>query len=327
MSASRTEWQKSRPQQFTFQPDGLPDVTAGAPSVVMGAPISLTRALTQYRADATVLSIGNDRQTLTLSAAIGGSTRGLIGHNGVSWLDLDQYGQFPVKVATFTSATTVRLAEPLPHDPGPGAGTLSWNLWYADFIAGEVGAAVARAVPWSVTWTQDQGADAPTRERMSDGLIAIVTRVFDTGLTHETLLHHLPYSAEQVPDRQSSFQPQIDLGLTRLKRWISARLRAAGNFVDQVAGEQFAEVHALLTEHFIIKAQILVGYTREGNPIDEAKDEFEVCMSDICWVDANGDGVVDDGETGINKAALPGNSAGALWMESGYTAPTWDPTR
>lgn len=319
-----TQFQKGQAARFFWAPDAMP---SAAPDVAFGSPISTTKTLAKLRADGAVASIGADLMTVTLSAGIGGSSRGLVGQEGAAFLDLGQAGLFPVRIAAFDSATVVRLAEPLPYAPGTGAsGTLAWNVWYADLNADEVGDAVARRIAWSIRWTETEGADHPGRLRHDRGLVDVVTVPFSTGVTNETLLALVPLLSRLVPGRQRSWMPQIDLALAELVGWLEELLPPA-RFVDMLDGTQFKLVHAQLAAHYIIRGHQSVGYSRpDVDFLADARAEFSRHAKRLRWLDADGDGVVDDGETDGSGLPAPGTPT-ALWLEDDYEATDFEDDR
>ncbi|RTL21337.1 MAG: hypothetical protein EKK55_16350 [Rhodocyclaceae bacterium] len=292
-----------------------------APDVVFGAPLSVTKTLTPLRAAGTVASVAADLRTITLNPAIGASSRGLVGDEGAAWLDLGQGGQFPVRVATFTSSTVLVLAEPLPTRPGNGTGTIHWLTYYANLTSGEVGADVARRVPWRVQWTAYEGADHQGEPRHDQGLLDVVTTPFSTGVGHEAVLDLVPMLADMVPARQRSWERQVQIALREVVGWIEEAL-PRGRFVDQLAGDQFALVHALLAAHHILQGHRSVGYRRdEVDFYADAKLEFARQAKRLRWLDGNSDGVVDEGETDVPAGAYAAVPT-SLWQESDYTDTT-----
>jgi hypothetical protein len=307
-----------QPYRFFWRATGLP---AAAPSVAFGAPVSETKVLAPLRAAATVASIAADLRTITLNPGVGGASRGLVGDEGAAWLDLGQGGQFPVRVATFTSSTVLVLAEALPYRPGTTAGTLSWLTYYADLSDAEVGEDVARRVSWSIRWTAFEGADHEGEPRHDKGLLDVVVTPFATGVGHESVLDLVPLLATMVPPRQRSWDRQVGLALRELVGWIEEVL-PRGRFVDQLAGDQFALVHALLAAHHILQGHRSVGYSRDD--VDfyaDAKLEFSRQAKRLRWLDANSNGVVDAGETDVASGAYTAAPT-SLWQETTYTDTT-----
>lgn len=324
MNRGVLHFEKGQAARFFWRPDGLP---AAAPDVVFGSPISTSKTLAKLRTDGTVASVGADLITVTLSVGIGASSRGLIGQEGMAFLDLGQAGLFPVRVAAFDSATVVRLSTRLPYAPGAGAaGSLIWNIWYADLDADEVGATVARRVPWSIRWTQSEGADHPGEPRHDRGLVDVVSVPFSTGVTDEDLLTLVPLLAQMVPPGQRSHAPQIAMAGRELVGWLEEAL-PADRFLDMVDGSQFELTHALLAAHYVLNGHRSVGYGRPD--VDFRRDaavEFNRQVKRIRWLDVDSDGVVDTGETDVGLgSAAPTPSA--YWTESTYTAPAFEEDR
>lgn len=318
------QFEKGQSARFFWTPDALP---SAAPDVVFGTPISVTKTLGKLRADAVVASIGADLLTITLDPGVGATSRGLVGQEGVAFLDLGQAGLFPVRIAAFDSATVVRLTEPLPYAPGTGAaGVLAWNIWYADLDADEVGDAVSRRVSWSIRWTEREGADHPGRLRHDRGLVDVVTVPFSTGVTNETLLTLVPLLSRLVPGRQRSWMPQIQMALAELVGWLEELLPAT-RFVDMLDGTQFGLVHAQLAAHYVLQGHRSVGYSRPDVDFQaDARAEFNRQAKRLRWLDADGDGVVDDGETDGSGHAAPGTPS-SLWQETDYVEPDYEDQR
>lgn len=309
------QFEKGQAARFFWRPSGRP---AAAPSVVFGAPINETKVLAPLRAAATVASIAADLRTVTLNPGVGAASRGLVGEEGGAWLDLGQGGQFPVRVATFTSSTVLVLAEALTNRPGTTAGTLHWLTYYADLTDEEVGDTVARRVPWSVRWTADEGEDHPGEPRHDKGLLDIVTTPFSTGVTHETLLDLVPLLASQVPSRQRSWEAQVLMALREMVGWLEEVL-PRGRFLDQLDGTQFEMAHALLTAHRVVQGHRSVGYSRpEVDFLTDAKAEFKQQAKRLRWLDANSDGLVDAGETDIGAGGVHQAAPAALWTETDF---------
>jgi len=92
-----------------------------------------------------------------------------------------------------------------------------------------------------------------------------------------------------------------------------------GRTEDDVDGPSFASVHALFTLGHILRGQAVAGYDREpGEVFGEAFAELARVLRRNPWLDADGDGVVDAGETDAELGAYGG------LVRSHVTASDWD---
>jgi len=287
---------KGKPNRFFWSPEekplNPPELSIRFPSGPQLFPLSALRA------DVAVSAVGADGQTLTLADAVGGNSRGLVGsRGGAAWLDLGSAGIFAVQVLTFTETDEVYLSEPLPHTISGASGTLSWNLWSAELTALEVGSSTLRGVPWSIDWIAYLGEDYPNGYRYEEGLLDIVRRPFETGLTGRALVERYSFLASQVPTRQSSWQIQVEDALGDLVDLIRDEL-PTGRYEDDVDGHPFQHVHSLLTLALIVQGHQLAGYDRSPTELlDQADDALQrILKRGLPWVDINDDGVVDDNE-------------------------------
>lgn len=301
--------------------DPAPAFTLHKPAGDVG-PVAMTPIL----ASATVTAVGADQRSLTLSAAP--DAAGMTGQDGGSaWLDLGEHGRWPVRVQSVDGAA-VTLAAYLPADVPTGAtGSLHWNVWEAGLSAAQVGAATLRRVRWSIEWTEDRGADRATSSRRASGLLDIVPNPFDTGVADADVVAVVPPLARLVPPEQTSCAPQIAAAADRLVGWIRKGL-PSGYTEDDVSGRQFATAHAMLAAAMVLRAHAAVGYDRDPSELEgEARHMVNAALLDLDWLD-DGDGVVSDGETGVNASAT--GAAGIrprshMTPSSGAKPTTWEP--
>lgn len=278
-----------------------------APTAISGSPTvtvrmsggDVTPAVTAAHAAATVTADSTDRRTLTVNAIADYS--GLAGdRGGYAVLVTQAHGPLPVKIRSITSATTVVLAEPLPFSPTVNNDSLQWTLWTATFTAAAVtGTALSRPVPFTVAWTASYGADMPTEALRQEGLLYVVRQPFHTGVDSHTLVELVPSLAPQLPRTQGSWEPQIRTAervlIRRLRQDLSDDKRE-----DDLNGAAFYEVHA-----YLAAARILLGQAASGADRTQAAEALEQkawalydqVMNSIPWLDLDGDGVVDAGET------------------------------
>ena len=316
----KTWWQTGAAARFFWTPDGVP---ASAPDVAVTG--VATKALAPLRAAATVDSVSADGVVLTLSASLAASSRGLVSRAGSAVLDLGADGVHIVRVQRFATATTVVLDAPLPPVSSTASGSLDWNVWYADFTSGEVGAAVARNTLWRIEWTRDLGADHPGEPMTDSGLIDIVKRPFGTGLTDAKLLAHVPAFRSAMPSGQSDWSEARGIGLEMLCERLAETVLPATAHVDQLDGRQFARCHALYTAAVVLGGMRGAGYDRDEQTwIERADACVDAKKSRLTWLDLDDDGVVDDGETAGAGATL-GDFTRTLWTHdtANFVASEW----
>lgn len=309
-----TQLEAGAPWRFFWIPALRPKTAAAAPPdpaepfVDFGAPISTAVALTQLGAAVAVDSVGSDRKTISFSAPVGAAAGLIAEHGGAAWLDLGGAFQGAITVETILDPTTAVLAEALPFDTGDAGGSLEWRIWYADLTAEQVGDAVARRVRWSVSWESDPGADHPGAPYLDRGLVDIVRRPFDTGLTSGLLVESFPLFRGTIPAGQTSFEPQIRAGLRELLSRIEVRL-PEGAFLDQLDGEQFQNAHALFTAHVIARSLRSATYDIDYDFLAEARAAVERQFKRLRWLDSDDDGEIGPGETDRRPGRVIGHAA------------------
>lgn len=183
-----------------------------------------------------------------------------------------------------------------------GTWHLRWAVYTATIDAAHVGAVRLRNVRWEVPWTRRQGADAPTLARRDDGFLHVSRVPFSTGLEDSDLYAHVPGWARLVPDRQASWAEQRWLAEDELVARLRPRLRA-GCSEDDVLAEQFRRPHALLTAATILRGQAALGYAGAAESAEAlhtmALEALDLAFASLTYLDANGNRVVDAGETGL----------------------------
>lgn len=310
------------PWRFFWIPALRPKTAAAVPPdpaepfVDFGAPISAAIELSPIAAPVAVDNVASDRKTITFSAPIGAAAGLIAEHGGAAWLDLGGAYQGAVTVETILDPTTAVLAEALPFDTGTAGGSLEWRVWYADLTAEKVGDAVARRVRWSVSWESDPGADHPGAPYLDRGLVDIVRRPFDTGLTSGLLVESFPLFRGTLPAGQTSFEPQIRAGLRELLGRIEVRL-PEGAFLDQLDGGQFQNAHALFTAHVIARSFRGATYDVDYDFLQEAYASLNRQFKRLRWLDTDDDGVVDAGETDLRPGRVVGHTASS-WASPGH---------
>lgn len=313
-------WRAGAAARFYWRPDGKP---ASAPDVTVAGAATVT--LAPVRAAATVSSVSSDRTTLTLSASLAASSRGLVGTEGVCILDLGADGVHEVVVDYFTAGNQVVLSTPLPPVSSSASGTLDWNVWYADFTAGQVGASVRRKVLWSIPWTRDLGTDHPGEPDHDSGLLDIVHRPPHTGLDDRRLLAHVPALRQRTPTGANGWSDVRDIGMEMLVERLREMVLTSTQYVDQLDVTQFARCHALYAASVVLDGQA-VGYgQQDGETWRERADKcVDSKANNLLWLDADDDGAVDDGETGASGETLA-DFTRTLWTDdtTNFAAADW----
>lgn len=290
--------------RHVWLPSALP-AAAPAPEMTLKLPSGdITVTMTKVRADAGV-TLTDGIQLLTFGVDVGTSARGLTGtEGGTSWLDLEQFGRFPVRIGRFETNKTALLSVPLPHDvPPSAAGSLIWNIWEAQFSSAQIGAVTLKRNRWFIEYTEDLGPDRTGGTKRIGGLLDIVHNPFDTGLTDDDVYAVAAPLINQIPSSQRGFAPQrasaLDVLVNRIRRGLPS-----GSTEDDVSGAQFKDAHALLTASTILRGHGAQGYDRNDDDyLTEANILISAALANLDWLDSNEDGEVDDGETGVTPGA------------------------
>lgn len=259
-----------------------------------------TAALTQRAADE-IASISTDRKRITLATTA--TDFALPGVLPVPAMVV--YGpssQVPVRVLRMVSQTEeafiVELSEPLPHAIATG-GAVVWQVWQATMTAP---AAVQGPVRWSVEWESVADGLVIDGSDVDEGLLYIVRAPFSTGLTSARLVASSPWLAQHIPPGQSSWAPQIEIALDTLIQRVVAIL-PEGRTIQDVSGGQFRNAHAMETRLLVMRGLQEAGANRRDQ-IDQLERDItaeldRIAKAGVEWVDVNGNGAVDAGETGV----------------------------
>lgn len=297
-----------------------------APGPLSGAPtLSVTHtdfgtvapALSAVRASVAVTAVGNDKRTLTLGANIGTASRGLVGYPwGAAYLDAGEAGGFEVVVAGFTAAGTALLADPLPRHVTIGSGaTLYWLTYTATLSSASVTASALRDAVWTVSYTLQRGGDAPALVLQDRGRLHVVEHPFGTGCRDLHLRQFVASLGRTLPSRQESYAEQIDLALGTLVEWVQQRLRSAGEdpYEDAVDGRTLLKAHAYLALALVFGSQAAAGADTDAiieRAETKAREAFELAIDPLPFLDRDGDGAVDSGETDVELSAMPSVAGG-----------------
>ena len=277
----------------------VPGVTSATLTITHPTLGALTPAMTQVAAALTVTAIGTDRRTLTVSAL---AFDGIAGNWGRSFLVVPNDGTFPVDILRWDGTTGI-LAAPLPRDISLSeAGSLVWAHFYATLPAANATSAVARSMLWQVTYTGQHGGSLPTEIGQDSGLLHVVRHPFDTGLTHHKMVATYPESAPMLARANSSWDAKIEDAKDELILRIRGDLAGTGRSEDGVLGSALYRAHQELTASLVFGEKAAnVGASVRGTRKHYERFEhlYDLAMRSSPWVDEDGDGVVDSGETGV----------------------------
>lgn len=293
---------------WTWLPKPVKATTAV--TLAVRAPTPFTSAMTRVGLTATVTSISSDRRTLTLSAPAL-ALNGAVGEKGgYAFIRPDSGPSYQVQIVDQPTLSTLSLAEPLPQAAIITSATLSWEVYQVDVTLATATAVVKRNIPYTITWTSNLGSGVPDETEREEGLLHVVRQPFQTGLTQRELLMIAASLGYQMPQRQESWQPQIDAGLRQLVRWIRksmplASLSTVGE--DGYNGAAFMDVHAYLVISMILSDQVADGMDK-SDARDDYRSQAEAMFKDIMeappWLDIDGDGVVDPGEADTKQLSF-----------------------
>lgn len=304
--------------ELTIRHPALGNTTLALSGLVSGA------------AERTITAVAADRRTLTMSGTVAIYSGASGSPLGTAFFITPSDGVFDVEVRR-ASGSTITLAEPLPAPVtvnSTTSGVLQWAAWSA-LVPASYLATPAVNVPWHVMARTQFGSGIGNFGLIDEGLVHFVRQPFRTGLTSKHLLQAFPGLAGRVPRRQGSFDAQIDVALAELIHRLRANLAPRGLTEDDVGGHRLRLVHSRLALAVIYdetqpeKAAELrdaaLGPVNEktgrraGGLVDEA-------LRDL-WVDADADGVVNDGEV----SSLEGNRGtdnASFFTSSSYSSST-----
>lgn len=297
-STTLWRWEASEP----LAPESTPtlvirrgaDVVAGIPALAPTVePVGIT-------------ALADDRRKLTVSAALdeGEAAMAAGPEWGSAWVVAPGGGAFPVRISGITpgeETATVVLADPLPRTVVVAGATLQWASHYTTFSNADVTSTASRSLTWTVTYEPVHAGGAADEEtqKTSTGRLIVVARLFDTGLTPETLASIFPASAGTVHSRDNSRGGIIAAAKTELELSLLPEARARNLHIDDLDGSMLTLCHA----HIAMAAIV------EANQPDRAQTlrERAATLRDLAlraiWADLDADGMIDPGEDG---AALSG---------------------
>ena len=230
---------------------------------------------------------------------------------GSWWLHAPGVGQFPVELSGFDDSTNdFILAQPLNvRLPDSFAATLHHNVYAGEIPSGALGAAVDRRGVWRIDWNthpdfQGAGANFQPGAFTDRGAVRVVRAMFDTGLTASRLVTLVPILAQTRPAGFASWQPLIDTMADAVISEIEHRLPDNGH-ADMTLGSQWMRAAALLVASHVAESGYAPNVNAEALKM-AAHEEFDRQAARVVWLDLNDDGLIGDGETGVDSASLVG---------------------
>jgi len=188
-----------------------------------------------------------------------------------------------------------------------GAWYARWTVYACTLLQAHVGTERLRNVRWTLPWTRRAGGDWPTEGKRDRGFLHISASPFDTGLEDAHLFELVPGWATIVPERQVSWLPQRDAAEDELVSRLRPRL-LTGRCEDDVLAEQFRRAHALFTAATIRRGHAVLGYDGAAESAEKlqamALEALDLAIASLTWLDKNGNGVVDEGETGLVQGGM-----------------------
>jgi len=295
------------PPQITF-------LAPGTGAVLLG-PVAMTAVGPQGLA---VTSVSDGLREL-VTAPIPATADALTGPEwGQAWFVSDTDGWFPVQVMRATpSATTVLLADPLPHKVASG-GVVSWAEWYVQLTGADVTLTEQRDVVWRVDYSPRLAGEAQTAADNSakdEGRIHVVRRPFVTGLRESQLRGIFPWLRQAGPNAQQGFGPQIRAANDVLVMMIRDKLRAVSRFEDDLDGQTLAQAHAYMAASIL---QDGVDPERAEKLRATAAKYVDLALR-TAWVDFDGVGYVAEGEAAVEVTGARQADSGGNFVTAGRT--------
>jgi len=294
----------NKAHRFIWSPQ-LP--ITGTPTLSIDTPTSVSENLTRFTADLTVTAIANDRRTLTLSSAPATYYREQ--QAGFVLTDHDTY--YAVRVVRL-GGTTAILAEPLPREIDlTDNATLHLPTSYVDIDSSKL--ATSDYYTWIVNYTQ-LNMNQPEQEK---GLIKVTPRPFDTGLDHAQLVAMFAQLADMIPRRQSDYKRQIDAALNELILEVRAHLHA-----DSITEDEIFNPESFMLAHAYCTAALIYELNQQLDTATAMRERCAELMSKALQsisLDLDGDGVVDAGETDLQRSGGSATDFRASWRSYSKT--------
>lgn len=276
------------------------------------------------RTDDAISALSTDRRRLTLTWGGDGAPADLLAGNPMAaHVTRDAFAQIPVRVVRVVSlgddSGVVELADALPQAVNPVGGSVEWLTVSTTIPAAHVPTSPVRPVAWRMTYTPWLGG-AAIPERTESGVLAVVRERFATGLTDASALSLAPWLRTSI----TSATPTLADWIAGAESLLVSSIRAhkampTGAWEDDLQGRQFLRAHALAVEVVVCDDLIARGVDRTARREQAAADlaaELDRAFTRLEWVDVNGDGIIDEGESGgastFSPCAASGTSNASL---------------
>jgi hypothetical protein len=289
--------------------------TGGAADLVVSWPGGAQTYTLTARASDTLADLATDRRSIEVTWGTSGQPTDWQEWMPTPALIRSGTGEAGVPVSVLrvysSGALTgwLELSDSLPVEVEVGTWSVAWLGHVCDLDAGHVPSSPVRAVKWRVRVSAPTEWGAQLVSVVDRGVLSVVYAPFETGLTDAVLRRHAPWTSAYLTQGVPSWVGVIGATLEDLERRLDRAL-PDGKYADDTAGAQFERAHALL-------AQIAICDELAGRNIDRSalrtqlaedfKAEFEAAVQHRDWLDADGDNVVSDGETG-RTAGVPARS-------------------
>ena len=294
----------ARNDDYMFQWTAPRPTTGAVTLQVFGASAAISVGLTQSRANSSITAIATDRRTLTLSAEAdplqADQQRAFVITSG------DTY--FAVTLSRIVGTTAI-LAEPLPREIDLStAATLHVPMYYTTLTAAQL-TDTDGYYSYTVSYTADLGSQS--REQTEKGVIKVTLRPFDTGLDHDSLVLTFAQLADMIPRRQSDFAPQISAALDEIAMHIRSHLLA-----DELTEDEVFNAQSFQLAHAYCSAALIYEQSAQLDMADAMRARCSELLSkalESVAIDADGDGVIDEGEESVKKTGGSSTDFRASW--------------
>jgi len=284
-----------------------------APEPVEGTPaltVQLTAGdevlnLSAVHADLSVTGFGADRRNLTIVATT--NTAGLQGKYGDAFLITDKDGVFPVRV-TKIDDTSLYIADQLPRDVSVSVAepaALQFSTWTVALTAADVTGTAQANTAYYVDYDAFYGDDAPDVDNLQEtGVMHIVNKFFDTGLTHNMVVAAASQLGETLPRGQNDYSPQLQESLDEMVLWIRNEVPVGLTEDNLPAGAQFRPAHLSLLKAVLLDA---IDEDLSAKFRNQAYSRLRTAMKKVTWMDINADGILDSGEEDVQVTGANAN--------------------
>jgi hypothetical protein len=295
---------KARAGEDTIFTLRLPRPPSAAPTLTAKVTAGTVNvgAMAALWTEATVASVSaSDRTQLNLSAAVA-DARGLAADYGHAWLVSDETAPVEVRVMRFVGggSPVAHLADPLPREHS-GAGTLVPAWYSATLTALAVTGTAQRNALLAVSWTEDSGTDAPAFSQALEVDLHIVREPFATGVTEADVLRIDASLASQASEGDINARDAIGAALEEVIIRLREDLAERALWEDDVPRAfraPLARCHAHLAAATILDAYDPAAAAQHRARVwgeDGQRGLWQAALRRV-FIDADGDGDVDEGE-------------------------------